>query len=110
MRPDPVVGQGVLELAAAVGGVAVKVRRVLRMVAVVALVTIGEVIDQVGSDRAITDVAGADLGVSDDLAVRIGRDMPFVAVEPAGLGLVAVPGLRVHGGDDPVLGDPPGDR
>jgi hypothetical protein len=33
----------------------------------------------------------------------------LVAVVAARGGLVPVAGVRVHGGDDPVLGDPPGD-
>ena len=109
-RGDVVACQGLVELTAAVGRVAVDDRPEVCGVAPIALAAVDQVIDEVGGDLGVTDVAGADFGVGDDLAVRIDRDMSFVAVEPAGLRLVTVPGLRVDGGDDPVLRDPPGDR
>jgi len=68
-----------------------------------------QVVDEVLRHRGVTDIAGRDGGVGDDLAVRVDRDVPLVAVETAGGGLVAVPGVLVDGGDDPVLGDLAGD-
>ena len=72
-----------MELTTAVGGVAVNIRLgCVVALLTVALVSVQEVIDQVRGDRCVADVAGTDFGVGDDLAVRIGRDMALVAVEP----------------------------
>ena len=60
-------------------------------------------------DGGIAGVAGGDDRVGDDLAVGIDRGVALVAVEAADLGLVAVPGLGIDGGDDPVLGHLAGD-
>ena len=70
---------------------------------------IGEILDELGGDAGVAGVARHDLGAGDDLAVRIQADVALVAIEAAGRGLVAVTGLRVDGGDHPVLGHPPGD-
>src|SRR5215216_910651 len=69
----------------------------------------GEILDELVGDAGVAGVARRDLGAGDDLAVRIQADVAFVAIEAARRSLVAVTGLRVDGGDHPVLGHPPGD-
>lgn len=93
VRLDVGLGQDVLELPGAVGGVAVDVRLGLRFAVV--LIAAEEVLDQVGGERSVPDVAGADLGAGDDLTVGIDRQMAFVAVETPCSALVAVAGLGV---------------
>ena len=101
---DVVVVEVLLELAGPVGRVAVDLRPVIA-----ALVVVEEVVDEVVGDGRVTGVAGRDGRVGDDLAVGIDRDVTLVAVEAAGRGLVAVTGVGIDGGDDPVLGDLAGD-
>ena len=57
----------------------------------------------------IPDVPRGDRRRGDQLRVRIDRNMPLIAIKPAGAGLVAMPRVRVDGRDDPVLRDPPRD-
>src|SRR3954465_9878356 len=47
-----------------------------------------------------------DGGGSDDLRVRVHGGVALVPVEPPRRGLVTVPGVRVHCGDNPILRDP----
>ena len=107
------------EFAGAVGGIAVGRRLALArrggcgLPAVLArgavLITGEHVAGQALSDLGVPAVSRRGLGGGDDLRVRVDRDVAFVAVEPAGRGLVTVPGAGIDGGDDPVRGDPPGD-
>jgi hypothetical protein len=54
-----------------------------------------------------TAVAYMNVNIRRISALITGRPL---AVEPARGGLVPVPGVGVHGGDHPILRDPPGDR
>src|ERR1022692_2169025 len=49
------------------------------------------------------------LAVGDQPRARLGRHMPPEAVPALRLRLAGMPRLPVHGGDDPVRGDPAGD-
>ena len=61
-----------------------------------------QVAQQGGRDHGVAAGGRAHLGRSDDLRVRIGRDVALIAVEAMRSGLVPVAGLGVHGGDDPI--------
>ncbi len=65
-------------------------RRAVAISVIVDGLVVGEVVDQIDGDSAVAGVAGSDSGVGDDLAVRVDRYVPLVAVEPTGRGLVAV--------------------
>jgi len=65
----------------------------------------GYVLDERRCDPCIALVASRDSGVGDDLAVGIGSDIAFPAVEGMGLDLAAVAHPGVGGGDGAVLGD-----
>lgn len=67
------------------------------------------VVDQVGGGFGVTDVAGTEIGVGDQAGVGLGCDMGLVAVAVGVLGLVHVPRLGIHRGDDPVRGGALGD-
>ena len=115
-RLDVLVVECCLELAGPVGGVAVDLRSGasrLRFPAFFSAFVAGVSPMRSSIRSAATvaspDVAGRDDRVGDDLAVGIDRDVALVAVEAAGLGLVAVTGLRIDGGDHPIRGDPPSD-
>jgi len=60
--------------------------------------------EQLGTDAAIRGVARRDHGGRDDLGVRVDGDVALVAVESTCCRLVSVTCLRVHRGDDAVLG------
>lgn len=49
---------------------------------------------QVPGDLDVTTVVGRDVGGSDDLGVRIDRDMTSAAVQASGVGLVSVSATR----------------
>src|SRR5262249_61707915 len=68
----------------------------------------GQIVDEIGGHAGVAGVARRDNGIGDDLAVRVDRDVALVAVKAPGGCLVPMAGLRVHCGDDPVLGDPAG--
>jgi hypothetical protein len=64
---------------------------------------------QLGRGRRIADIARGRGGRQHQLAVRVDRGMPLVAVKAAGAALVAMPGIGVDGGEYPVGGDLAGD-
>src|SRR5581483_10611880 len=100
-RVDVVVLQGLLELAGAIGRVAVDLGPLpvtSVFVGVADIVLVGEeVVDELRGHGGVTG------------AVRVDGGVALVAVEASGLGLVAVARLGIHGGDDPVLGHLAGD-
>jgi hypothetical protein len=55
-------------------------------------------------------LARADLGLGDDLAVRVDGHMALVAVKAAGVRLVPVAGLGIDHADHPIRGHPLGDH
>src|SRR5437763_16659387 len=66
--------------------------------------------EQVLGGLCVAGVARGDRGRGDDIRVRVDAEVALVAVESAGSALVPVPGIGIDGGDNPVLGHPPGDR
>ena len=97
--------QLVEHLARAVGAVTVD-----RRIVVVFVVFAGQQVgDQLRGRLGVAGVARGDPGRGDDLAVRVDSDMALVPVEAAVVGLVPVPGLRIHGRDHPVRCHLPGD-
>jgi hypothetical protein len=98
------------ELAGSVGGITVDCRPAAACSGLGGGVIGGQqVSEQRPGHLGVPAVAWRDGGGGDDLAIRVDRDVPLVAVEPAGGGLAPVPGLRVDGGDNPVRGDLPRD-
>ena len=67
-----------------------------------ALAVSGEVAEQCGRDHRVAAGGRADLGGTNDLRVGVDRQVALVAVEAMGGGLVAMTGLGIDSGDDPV--------
>ena len=100
----PGLGQRGQQLAGAVGGVGQHLHRPVRRSSCRPAA--------VDADRGVGCVRAGGLGqraVGDQPGVRLDRHVGLEPVLAAVRGLVRVPGLGVHGGDDPVRGDLPGD-
>jgi hypothetical protein len=98
-RREPLLVEPGQVSAGAVGAVAVD-HRPSRLSA--ALAVGGEVAEQPRRDHGVAAGGQADLGGADHLCVGVDRHVGLVAVKAVGGGLVAVAGLWVDGGDDPV--------
>ena len=102
---DPRLVQLVEDLAGAVGAVTID----SRVPGGRSLVVGQQVGDQLRGRFGVAGVARGHPGRGDDLTVRVDSDMALVPVEAAMVGLVPVPGLRIHDRDDPVRGHLPRD-
>jgi hypothetical protein len=68
--------------------------------------------DQPGTDGPLAVLRPGGLGQfcrGDRPSIGLDHDVGFEPVLLTGLGLMRIPGLGVHGGDNPVRGDLPGD-
>ena len=65
---------------------------------------------ELGGGLGVGGVGGGDRGVGDEFGVGVHRGVALVAVEATCGGFVAVAGVGVHRGDDPVRGDAPRDH
>jgi len=66
--------------------------------------TIPQIPQQVDGRLRVAGVARGNRGRGDHLAVRVDSQVTLVPIEAAVVGLVSVPGLRIHRGDHPVWG------